>query len=188
MSQFKSCRPSAPVVINLIALSIVLGGHAMALPGKDVVRKGDIAAGAITARTLAPRIVSTAKLGRHVVRAGALADAAVIGRVIAPRAVTGLKLGPVDLGGTASAAIPDSDLDPGCCAWTASAPVSVPCPPAALLLSGGVTIEGSSTQRTFIQASAPSNTASAPGTKWIGQISADDGGTATARVRAWCLL
>jgi hypothetical protein len=186
MSRLKGCRPSAPVVINLIALSIVLGGHAVALPGKSIVRKGDIAAGAVSARNLAPHIVSTAKLHRHAVHAGALADAAVVGRVIAPNSVSGLKLGPVDLGGTASAAIPDSDLDPGCCAWTASAPVSVPCPPGALLLSGGVTIEGSSTQRTFIQTSAPSS--NAPASNWIGQISADDGGTATARVRAWCLL
>ena len=54
MQRLTSYRPTAPVVINLIALFIVLGGHAFALPGKSRVTREDIATGAVTARNLAP--------------------------------------------------------------------------------------------------------------------------------------
>ncbi len=65
MRSLKLPRPSAPLVINLIALFIVLGGQAVALQGRNTVTRNDIADGAVTARNLARGVVTTAKFSRH---------------------------------------------------------------------------------------------------------------------------
>src|SRR4051812_43316456 len=92
MRRLKIIRPTAPVVINLIALFILLGGQAVALTGKDRVKKGDLARGAVTARNLASGAVSTSRLAARSVIGAALGGGAVTGRTINPGVVNGQAL------------------------------------------------------------------------------------------------
>jgi hypothetical protein len=179
VNRLKARRPSAPVVINLIALSIVLGGQAVALPGKHVVKKEDFAAGAVTARSLTPGVVTKVKLARHAVTDAALDDEAVTGRSIRPRSVHGLALA-----GTLSpiANIPDADAVADF-TWTHSS-ATVTCPSGARLLNGGITIRNSGNGRAFLQSTYPS---SSNASTWIGEISTDTGGASPGELLALCL-
>jgi hypothetical protein len=183
MSGLKSYRPTAPVVINLVALFIVLGGHAVALPGKNVVKKNDIAPGAVTARSLAPGIVTSAKLGRHAVTDAALANKSVTGRTISPRSVHGLMLAgtiviPANVADADPAGPMGSDGN-----WTTSGATAT-CPPDAMLLNGGITIQDSPSHRAFVQSIYPSGSNAST---WVGQISTDTGGASPALLYAYCL-
>ncbi len=178
-----SFRPSAPFVINLIALSIVLGGHAIALPGRQVVKKGDIAGSAVTGRNLRAGIVTTKKLRHAAVVEDALHDHAVVGRAIEPGSVRGLTLTGVN---PLVAQIPDADPSGPMGAdgnWTSSG-ATVSCQSGGKLFSGGVSIPGPNNGRAFVQSTFPSST---DGATWIGQISTDTGGTAPGFLLALCL-
>jgi hypothetical protein len=179
MSRLKSYRPTAPVVINLVALSIVLGGQAVALSGRNVVKKNDIAAGAVTARNLGRGIVTSAKLGRHAVTDSELANESVTGRTITPRSVHGLTLAGIF---QAIAPVPDSDSVADF-TWTTSGATAT-CPPNARLLNGGTKIPGSANHRAFVQSAYPS--ASSAST-WVGEISTDTGGASPGQLLASCL-
>jgi hypothetical protein len=179
MRKLASYRPTAPVAINLIALFIVLGGHAIALPGKHVVKKNDIAAGAVTARNLAPGIVTTAKLARNAVTDAALANEAVTGRTIKTRSVHGLTLA-----GTFQPVANVPDADPVAdFSWSISGATAT-CPSSAMLLNGGVTIQDSALHRAFVQSIYPS---SSNDSTWVGQISTDTGGVSPGQLYAHCL-
>lgn len=181
MSKRKKLRPTAPLVINLIALCVVLGGHASALTGHGRVTRGDIAPGAVTARNFAPRVVSSAKLAAHAVTARKLDDSAVHGRAISPHSMRGANLALI---GNVPNQIPDPDpaFDPN--NWNSSPGVTANCPEGGLLLSGGVSIQdASSNHRAFLQSSAPT----ASGKGWLAAISTDTGGAASAQVFADCL-
>ena len=179
MRKLRSYRPTAPMVINLIALSIVLGGHAYALTGASRVKKDDIAVGAITARNLARSSVSRPKLASHAVTESDLANGSVTGRTISRGSVDGLTLA-----GTFQpvANLPDADsvVD---FTWTPSA-ATVACPADAVLLNGGIRIEDSGNHRGFLQSTFPS---SSNGSTWVGGISTDTGGASPGLLYAHCL-
>lgn len=182
MSRLKTYCPSAPMVINVIALFIVLGGQAIALQGKSRVKKDDIAPGAVTARNLGPGIVTSSKLRRRAVTAAALANDSVTGRAIRSGSVNGVSLsGVIQI----PAGIPDADPagDGGDFTWTTSGATAT-CPPDAKLLNGGVTIQDSATHRGFLQSTYPS---SSNALTWVGQISTDTGGASPGHVFAHCL-
>lgn len=170
-------RPSAPVVINLIALFIVLGGQAVARSNKNVV-KGDIAAGAITSRSLAPRVVTAVKLAHHAVSEAALSHGAVTGRTIRPRSVQGLTLAGMISPVTN---IPDADAVADF-SWTNSS-ATVACPQGARLISGGITIR-TGNRRAFLQSTYPSGSNAST---WVGEISTDSGGASPGELVAFCL-
>jgi hypothetical protein len=179
MRQLKSYRPTAPVVINLVALFIVLGGQAIALAGKSRVKRDDIAPGAVTARALAPRVVTSAKLAAHAVTDTGLAHHSVAGRSIAPGSVHGLKL-------TGTIGIPAaiSDVDPiEDSHWTSSSG-SASCPTDMRLLNGGLSITESAFHKAFIESIFPS---SSNLSTWVGQISTDTAGASSGELRALCL-
>jgi len=161
------------------ALFIVLGGHALALSGKAVVRRNDIAAGAVTARNLAPGIVTNAKLGNHSVTKPALAKGAVTGQAISPSSVHG-----DTLAGTIQVptVVPDVDAIAGV-NWTTSSATAT-CPPGAMLLNGGMTIQSGGNNKAAIQSLLPS---SSNASTWIGAISSDTGGASPAQLYAYCL-
>jgi hypothetical protein len=182
MNRLKSYRPTPPVVINLIALFIVLGGQAAALGGKNRVKSGDIAAGAITARSLAPGIVTGAKLGRHAVTAADLGNDAVTGRAVTPHSIHALALaGTIQIPTTVADADPVGDG--GDFTWTTSSGTAT-CPPDMLLLNGGITMQDSAFHRAFVQGTSPS---SANASTWVGEISTDTGGASPATLYAHCL-
>ena len=183
MTRRNPLRPSAPFVINLIALLIVLGGQAIARPGPGVVKRDDFARRAVTAPNLAPRAVARRKLALHSVTTRALARAAVTGRVLRPHSVNGRSLaGGLPFPGD----IPDMD-PPGPMGsdgnWTASGATAT-CPRGTRLISGGLTIRDSAGHRAFVQSSAPSGSNPAA---WVGQISSDAGGASPAVLVAFCL-
>jgi hypothetical protein len=179
MSRLKSYRPTAPVVINIVALTIVLGGHALALPGRHVITKNDIAAGAVTARNLGRGIVTSAKLGRHAVTHAALANKSVTGRTITPRSVHGLTLAGIF---QAVAPVPDTDSVADF-TWTTSGATAT-CPPNARLLNGGMKIPDSANNRAFVQSIYPSSSSAST---WVGEISTDTGGASPGQLLASCL-
>ncbi len=179
MRRIKSYRPTAPVVINLIALFIVLGGHAFALPGKSRVTRGDLAAGSVTARNLAPGIVGTAKLARHSVTAAALARGAVTGRALRLGSVHGASLaGTIQIPAT----VPDVDAIAGV-NWTTSSGTAT-CPSNAMLLNGGMTIQAAGNNKAAIQSLLPS---SSNASTWVGAITSDTGGASPGQLYAYCL-
>ena len=53
MSRILRHRPSPAMVVAFIALSVALAGTATALPGRNAVKKGDIARSAVTSRNIA---------------------------------------------------------------------------------------------------------------------------------------
>ncbi len=177
----KSYRPSAPLVINLIALFIVLGGQALAISGGKV-QKDDLAPGAVTAFNLAKGSVRSSKLSSQTVRGADLAKAAVIGRTLARNSVNGQALqGTIEQPVT----IPDADPngDPGEFNWTTSGAAAT-CPAGTLRLNGGVRIEDSATHRAFLQSTFPSAT---NGNGWVGEISTNTGGASPGLLLALCL-
>lgn len=183
MSTIKNYRPGAPVVINLIALFIVLGGQAVALQGKGRVKRDDIAAGAVTARTLGQGIVTASKLRRHAVTSTQLGNDSVTGRAIHPGSVHG-----VSLVGTIQVPASIADLDPAGPMgsdgnWTTSGATAA-CLPGTLLLNGGVTIQDSASHRALVQSTSPS---ASNALTWIGEISTDTGGASPGAVIAHCL-
>lgn len=179
MQRLTSYRPTAPVVINLIALSIVLGGHAFALPGKSRVSREDIATGAVTARNLARGIVSTAKLARHAVTSNDLAKGAVSGPALHPRSVHAAALaGTIQIPAT----VPDADAIAGV-NWTVSSGTAT-CPANTMLLNGGMTIQPVGNNKAAIQSLLSS---SSNASTWVGAVASDTGGGSTAQLYAYCL-
>jgi hypothetical protein len=75
-------------VAGLAALIISLSSNADALSGRAVVRKGDIAPGAVTARSLARGAVHPKALANGAVNAKALANSSVNAKTLANDAVT----------------------------------------------------------------------------------------------------
>lgn len=118
LSRLRRVRPSAGVVIGIIALVFAMGGAAVALPGKNKVDKNDIAKNAVTTKTLKNGAVTGAKLGAGAVTAdklgaGAVTDAklangAVTTAKLADNAVTGAKVDEASLGTVPAAAKADT--------------------------------------------------------------------------------
>jgi hypothetical protein len=178
MKRLASKRPAPSLVLSMITLFVAITSTAGALPGENLVKRGDIAKGAVTSRALA----------RGAVKARALAAKSVTSAKLATGAVTSSKLAPFSVGAfdfgdttTVSGPIPDMDttLDFN---WTTSPTVVAVCPSGSVLLGGGVAITTSATHRAFVQTSAPN------GDRWEGAISTDTAGASPGRVYAVCLL
>jgi hypothetical protein len=180
MARLKSYRPTAPMVINLIALFIVLGGQAIAVSGHGRVDADDLAKGSVTARNLAFGAVTKSKLARHAITDAALGSRVVTGRVIEPGVVRGQ-----NLAGTfqVPAQVPDADPIEDS-HWTTSTTGTATCPSDARLLDGGIVIQTSPFQKAFIQSTFPS---SSNASTWVGEISTDTGGASPALLYAHCL-
>ncbi len=111
------------LVLALIAVSIALGGNAVATvthSGGHKIKRGEIAQGAVTAKALAKGAVTASKLRKEsvtsrkiqpgAVGADQIANSAVTARAIAPTSIYGYALGPVE---SVSAVIKDQDADCG---------------------------------------------------------------------------
>jgi len=183
------------LVLALIALSVALGGNAIATvarSGGHKIKRGEIARGAVTAKALANGAVTANKLRRESVtgrkiKSGAvgseqIADSAVTARAIAPSSIYGYALGPVE---TASAVIKDPDAAADLSTWTNSNIEAATCPAGARLLSGGLTFTNPGNRRVGTITSVPN----VNGTNaWLGAITSDSGGLgAEAQVQALCL-
>ena len=194
-------RMSPSLAISILALVIAISGRAGALPGHGVVRKGDIAKGAVTANAIAPGAVrkaalhkgavSTDKLATGAVTGDKIADKAVAGIDLAPDAVTTDKIAPGAVTGDTlgqlvvhTASIPDPDVSPGPGDnnWTISTAATPTCGSGEKLLGGGVGIISSSNNQIAVTRSEPLFT-----TGWLGQITSNTGGGAGIEAVVLCL-
>jgi hypothetical protein len=193
------------MVVALIALSASLAANAGAFQGgrgHHLVRKGDIAPGAVTARALAkgavhPGALATGAVHPRAMAPGsvgpaALAPGSVGSSALAPDAVTATALAPGSVYGGAlheetvhTTPIADLDTDPSNIEWTASNTETALCAPGEALLSAGFAFANPGNREVGWLQAMPFTNGEKRGVS--GQITTNSGGTATAEVAALCL-
>jgi hypothetical protein len=192
MKKTKLRRPSAGVILGTLALVVAIAGNSGAFAGtKVIVRKGEIAKGAVGAKALAKGAVHPAAISKGAVGVAALRPGSVGSATLAPDAVTGGALAPGTVYGGAlgevtlhSAAIVDADVDP-LGEWTTSSPVTALCGSGERVLSGGVVFTAVGNKEVGIVNSQPF--VNGPNSGWVGAITTNSGGAAKAEVEALCL-
>jgi len=192
MSKRQLKRPSPGTALGFLALVVALAGTANAGSSRVIVRKGDIAKGAVTANALAPGAVHAKALAKGAVTAKALKGGAVTAAALGHDAVTASALAPGSVYGGAlgsvaihTTPIVDQDVPPEISNWTTSNTEIAQCGPGERLLSGGIVFTEPGNRRVGITESLPIVNSSA--NAWAGQITSDSGGTARAEVQAICL-
>jgi hypothetical protein len=196
MSKPNLRRPSAGLLLGALALIVAVAGNTGAFAGtkvtKVVVRKGQIAKGAVSAKALAPGAVHPAAISKGAVGLAALRPGSVDSSILAPGAVTDEALAPGAVYGGAlgevtlhSAPIVDADAVPANNEWTISAPATASCGSGERVLSGGVVFTNPADKEVGIVASQPFVNGSGNG--WVGAITTNAGGAAKAEVQALCL-
>lgn len=216
MTMPKLKRPSLGTVLGFTALVVAIGGTAHAAtshPTKTIiVRKGEIAKGAVTAKALAPGAVRAVAIARGAVHRKALAESAVgpaalatgsvqtralaAGAVgsgqIAPDAVTAGAIAPGSVYGGALGAVtvhsaPMADLDAVAenGTWTASDTASALCATGERLMTGGVVFTNPGNREVGILESLPFSNGTSNG--MAARITSNSGGLAAAEVQAICL-
>jgi hypothetical protein len=199
-------RPSAGVVLGTLALVVAVAGNTGAFAGTKVtrviVRRGEIAKGAVGAKALAKGAVHPAAISRGAVSAAALKGGAVEAAALAKGSVGAAALGPDAVGAATlapgavyggalgeftvhQAAIVDGDVDPHNGEWTPSLPAVAMCGSGERVLSGGVVFTETGDGQVGIATSQPFVNGGQNG--WAGRITTDAGGTAKAEVQALCL-
>jgi hypothetical protein len=195
MRKLASRRPSPALVLAALALIVAVVGTAQAAPGTKtvlVVRKGQIAKGAVGAKALGAGAVHPKALAAGAVTAAAIKAGAVGGVALAPDSVGAGQLAPGAVYGGAfgevsvhSAAIVDADADPSNNEWTTSAPVTALCGSGERVLSGGVVFTNAGNKEVGIVTSQPF--VNGTGNGWVGAITTNAGGAARAEVQVLCL-
>lgn len=212
MGKVRLKRPSTGTVLGFIAIIIAVVGTANAAPRVQLIQKGDIAPGAVTARALAPRAVHAKALAPKAVHPKALAAYAVTSkklakgavnkRVLAKAAVTAAAISPNAVGAAALAPgsvyggslgeqtihrTPIADVDQVAenGTWTAGNAEIAACAPGEKLLSVGFAFtEPGNKEVTFLQA-MPFISPNSNGAS--GRIASNSGGSAKAEIIAVCL-
>jgi hypothetical protein len=189
-------------VLGLTALIVALAGTADAGPSHPIVRKGDIAKGAVTAnalakgavraRALAPGAVGAKALANGSISAAALRPGAVSATALAPNAVSSSALAPGSVYGAAlgpvssyTSSLIDLDTVEENGTWTASDTAIAACKPGERLITGGVVFTNPGNREVAIVQALPF--VSPDGSGMTGQITTNSGGKATAQVQAICL-
>jgi hypothetical protein len=192
MKKINLRRPSAGVILGTLALIVAVAGNSGAFAGtKVIVRKGEIAKGAVGAKALAQGAVHPAAISKGAVGVAALRPGSVGSGTLAPDAVTSGAIAPGSVYGGAlgevtlhSAPIVDADVFPDK-EWTASAPVTAMCGSGERILSGGVVFTNTGDKEVGTIISQPFVNGGANG--WVGAITTNAGGAAKAEVQALCL-
>lgn len=203
MEKVMSRRPSLGTVMGFLALVIALGGIATAQPNRTLVKRGDIARGAVTARALAkgavhsralaPRAVNSRKLAKGAVNRRVLARGAVTVRSLAPGAVTAAAIAPGSVYGAAlgqqsirTKAIADIDEVAENGAWTAgNSEVALCAPGEALLGTGFLMNDPGNREVSWLEATPFLSPSTGSGVK--GRFASNSGGSAEGQVMAICL-
>jgi hypothetical protein len=202
---------SAALVVALAAFAVSVSGIATASP-KVIVRKGDIAPGAVTAKALAkgavtaPKIrkatitgaklasgsvagedlangsVSAAKLGSGAVTSQAIAAGAVTTGAIAPHSVGAAQLGEAEV---VSKTIADLDKIAHNGEWTASNGEIAACGPSSRLLGGGFSTSTLTNGESVWMEELPIVNGEVNGV--AGRFTSDAGGAAIGQIVAVCL-
>lgn len=179
--------------LGLAALIVSLSSNAIAVSRHPLVRKGDIAPGAVTAKALAKGAVHAKALSKGAVNAKALGKGAVGPNAIAPDAVTAAAIAPGSVYGGALGAetvhttqIADVDAVASNPEWTAGNTEIAPCGPGERLLGGGFAFPNPGNREVaFLEALPFTDNANSTGV--AGRITSNSGGSAVAQVAALCL-
>ena len=101
--------------VGYVAVFIALSGTAIALPGKDTVKRNDIARRAVIGKTIAPGAVKRAKIQNGAVQTNKLGDGAITTPKLAAGSVTGPAIanGAVSSQQVADASLLGDDFAPG---------------------------------------------------------------------------
>jgi len=189
---------------GLIALAISLSGVAGATSGGGgrLVKRGEIARGAVTAKALAPgavqaraiagSAVTTAKLADEAVNRRVLKKDSVTERAIASNAVTAGAIAPGSIYGGALAkrtlhvtTIKDADTVASNPEWTAGDTGHALCDPGeALLATGFAMVQPGNREATWLQALP---VLSGTGDSVSGRFASNSGGSAEGQIVALCL-
>ncbi|MFT3866776.1 MAG: hypothetical protein QM729_21145 [Solirubrobacterales bacterium] len=181
----------AALVVAIAALVVAASGMATASP-KVIVRRGDIAPGAVTGKALANGAVGAAKIKKNAITAPKLAKASVTSRAISEDAVTGSAIAPGSVGAiqfgnveVVTKSIADNDKVAHNGEWTASNTENAACGSGGKLLGGGFAFANPNNgETTWLQAMPVAN---AEFQGFVGRFSSDAGGTASGEVVADCL-
>ena len=200
------------LVFSLVAVAIALSGIADAARHVYVVKKGDIAPGAVTAKTLAhgavhpkalakgavtsPKIkagaVDAAALAKGAVTAAALGHGAVTPPALAEDSVTSTALAPKSVYAAAlgdetvhTAIIKDQDEIASNPIWTASSTAAAICGAGERLMQTGFNFTSLGNREvSFLQALPVLNGST---NAFVGAFASNSGGSAEAQITAYCL-
>lgn len=180
-------------LLGLAALIVSLSSSADAVSRHELVRKGDIAPGAVTAKSLARGAVHARALAKGAVHAKALAKGAVSAPAIAANAVTASAIAPGSVYGGALSTqtihvtpIADIDSVPSNPEWTAGNTEVASCAPGERLLSGGFAFTNpGNREAAFLQMMPFTNNADSNGV--AARMTTNSGGSAVGQVAALCL-
>jgi hypothetical protein len=183
---------SIGALLGLAALIVSLSGSADASARRGLVRRGDIAPGAVTAKSLAKGAVTSKALAKGAVNKRVLAKGAVIAASISSDAVTAAAIAPGAVYGGALGTetihvTPITDIDQVAAnpEWTAGNTEVALCGPGEALLAPGFAFTNpGNREATWLQAQP---FISPTGSGVSGRIATNSGGTATAQVMALCL-
>jgi hypothetical protein len=103
MSRILRHRPSPAMVVAFIALSVALAGTASALPGRNAVKKGDIARSAVTSRTIARSAVRSRHIRSRQITRSKIAKRAIDSSRVGSDALTGTNIQESSLGAVPNA-------------------------------------------------------------------------------------
>lgn len=193
---------SIGAVLGFTALVVSLSASANALPSQTLVRKGDIAPGAVTAKSLAHGAVHAKALAKGAVNSKALAKGAVNAKALAKGSVTSgaLAANSVTAGAIAPGSVyggalgtetvhtvPIKDIDavPSNPEWTASNTETAACGAGEHLLGGGFAFTESGNREVGFLQALPFTNGGVSGVS--GRITSNSGGTAIGEVEALCL-
>ena len=210
MTRMEMRQPSAGTVLGsigallgLVALIVSLSGSADAGSRRLIVRKGDIAPGAVTAKSLAhgavhPKALAKGAvhpkaLAKGAVKAKALAKGAVTAESLAADAVTAAALAPGSVYGGAlgtetihTTQIGDLDEVAANPEWTAGNTEVASCGAGERLIGGGFAFPNpGNRQVAFLQMMPFTNNADSNGV--AARITSNSGGTAVGEVAVICL-
>ncbi|HET8955097.1 MAG TPA: hypothetical protein VFN18_05510 [Solirubrobacterales bacterium] len=188
---------------GILALAVSLSGVAGAVSsGGGLIRKGDIARGAVTAKALAPgagharaiagSAVTTPKLDDDAVNRRVLKKGSVTARALAPNAVTAGAVAPGSIYGGALAkrtlhvtSIKDADAVASNPEWTAGDTGSALCGPGEVLMGTGFAmVQPGNREVSWLQALP---VLSGTGDSVSGRFASNSGGSAEGQIVALCL-
>jgi len=180
--------------LGLVALIVSLSSSAGAVSRQShaLVRRGDLAPGAVTAKALAKGAVHAKALAGKAVHPKALAKGAVTPAALADDAVTAAAIAPGSVYGGAlgtvtrhTAPIVDTDESPSPGSWTASESPAALCATGERLLSGGIVFTNPGNREVGVLEVLPFADGNASGV--LGRITSNSAGSAAAEVVALCL-
>jgi hypothetical protein len=92
MNHVSRLRQTPALIVAMIALVAAMSGAAAALPGKEVVKKNDLARGAVTSKAIAAGAVGSKQIAGKSIKGNRLKEKAVKAKQIADKAVTAAQI------------------------------------------------------------------------------------------------